>query len=443
MKIMIQHKRILIPGFIMPAICLLFVLLSAGNAFAANDADISFTTTPTIKSALFKGGSRITYNVDINNPLDTVEAGKITYRVTTERGKFLDEDSVKISVGSKSTKHLEISMPPQETGFFKLMVIINVTDYDDTTLLAFGVDPEKIHSQYAKPADFDQFWANTKAELAKVAPDFKLTYLPDSSRENRKAYLFEFKSLDNLTVRGYMTVPINPNPHHKFAVIFQVPPYQVPLLPMFGSDPDVAIVSVNVRGQGNSRDVIHTTHDDYIFYHIEDRNKYVMRGAIMDCLRTVDFIFTQPELDHSKIMVVGGSMGGFLAIATASLDKRIKICSSQNPILSDVRNMHGEAEWPLNVITRYVATKPGVTLEKVLNNLDYYDTKNFAENVDCTTLIGIGLLDNLVPPNHAYVVYNNLHGDKHMISFPNLGHEVGMPYKVYESRWMHDTFALF
>jgi len=433
------------PGIMRACIYMLFVLFTVNTAFAATAKggdDITFTITPTAKDALFKGG-RVVYNVDIVNGLTTTEDGKISYRVTTEKGKFLDEDSVKISLGSKGIKHLEVSMPAQQTGFYKLLMMINVADYDDTIRRAFGVNAEKIRSEHAKPSDFDAFWNDTKQELASVKPEFKLTYLPDSSKVDHKAYLFEMKSLDNLTIRGYMTIPIAKNPKKKFVVLLQVPPYQVPLTPMFASDMDIAIVSINVRGQGNSRDVIHTRHDDYIFYNVEDKNKYVMRGAIMDCIRTVDFIFTQPQLDHNRIIVVGGSMGGFLAIATASLDHRISICSAQNPILSDIRNLEGEAEWPLNVIKRHVATLPGVTMDKVMDNLDYFDTKNFATNVDCSTLIGIGLLDNLVPPNNAYVVYNNLHSDKHIMAFAELAHEVGMPYKIYESRWMHDYFGLF
>jgi cephalosporin-C deacetylase len=163
----------------------------------------------------------------------------------------------------------------------------------------------------------------------------------------------------------------------------------------------------------------------------------------MDCVRAIDFLCSRKDIDHGKILVSGGSMGGFLAIATAAVDKRVKLCSAQNPIMSDVHDLVGEVDWPIKDIKKYVATKPGLTLEKVLDNLDYYDTKNFATNITCPIVVGIGLLDPIVPPNNAYAVYNNITAKKHIIIFRDLGHEVGATYKNYEGRWMRDTFGLF
>lgn len=168
-----------------------------------------------------------------------------------------------------------------------------------------------------------------------------------------------------------------------------------------------------------------------------------MRGVIMDCVRAVDFIFSRPELDHTRIIASGGSMGGFLAMATAAVDNRVALCSAQNPILSDVNNLDGEVDWPLIDIRKYISARPGLSFSKVMNNLNYFDTKNFATMIKCPTLLGIGLLDPIVPPNNAYIDYNNISAKKHIIIFRDLAHEVGAPYKAYEGRWMRDTFGLF
>jgi cephalosporin-C deacetylase-like acetyl esterase len=203
------------------------------------------------------------------------------------------------------------------------------------------------------------------------------------------------------------------------------------------------IITLNTRGQGTSRDVIHTERDAFISYHIEDKNKYVMRGVIMDCVRAVDFIYAQPNLRHDEILATGGSMGGYLSIALAGLDHRITLCSAQNPIMSDIRNLVGAVEWPINDIKKYVLGKPGVTFDQVLNNLDYYDTKNFATTIKCPTILGLGLLDPYVPPSNGYAVYNSLRTEKRVLVFKNLAHEVSQVYKDYEGRWMRDTFGLF
>jgi cephalosporin-C deacetylase len=387
--------------------------------------------------------SHASYTFEVKNPTDDDQDGTVSYQVFTETDKPLSKVVTKVHIGKKSSGTYNFDIPEPKPGFYKVNFMVNVSDYDDTTIRVFGIRPEEIRSQYAKPADFDQFWANTKAELAKVAPKFKITPMPKLNSDNRKVYLIEMQSLDNYTIRGWMTIPIVKDKNHKFSVLLGLPGYQVDLQPLMGLDNDLAIITLNVRGQGNSRGPIDTRKDEYIFYRIEDKDHYVMRGAIMDCLRCVDFICAQPYLRHDQILASGGSMGGYLALTTASLDKRVKLCSAQNPILCDIRNLQGEVKWPVTSFEKYVATKPGLTMDKVYDNLDYYDGKNFASELSCPMIMGIGLLDPYAPPNNEYATYNGIPSKKRIMVFKNLGHEVSQVYKNLEGRWMRDNFALF
>lgn len=418
--------------------------VQATTVFAQDEeGEIVLTSTPAKKDAIFGANSSIVYNVNLENKFDTKQAGTVGYRVLTLADKEVTKHNVNVSISKKGSKSVTLRIPEQAAGFYKVQFTVNFPEYDDTVRRVFGVDPTQIKSDHDKPADFDSFWAKTLEELAKVEPNFKVEELPDSSRDNRRVFSIEMKSLGNITVRGWMTLPNTKNGRKKFPVLLGLPGYQVDLKPMFGSDEDLAIVVLNVRGQGNSRDRIRTLRDDYIFTGLEDKNRYVMRGAIMDCVRMVDFIFSREELDHDNIMVSGGSMGGFLSIATASLDHRIKLCSAQNPILCDVKALPGKVNWPLKDFSRYIRVNRGLTMDKLLDNLSYFDTKNFATNIKCPTLLGIGLLDHLAPPDNEYTAFNNLQVKKHMIVFRDLGHEVAVFYKDYEGRWMRDTFALF
>lgn len=387
--------------------------------------------------------STASFSFDVKNSYDTEQAGTISYAITNEKGVKVKTLIKPVKIGRKSEEHYNFEIPSLKTGFYKLNMMINVSDYDDTTRRAFGIRADDIKSAYPKPADFDSFWKTAKAELAKVKPQFKVTEQPSQNTDNRRVFLIEMKSLDNLTIRGWMTLPKNSNKSKKFSVLLGLPGYQVVLKPIVGKDDDLAIITLNTRGQGNSRDVIHTERDAFISYNIEDKNKYVMRGVIMDCVRAVDFIYSRPELRHNQIIATGGSMGGYLAIALAGLDSRITICSAQNPILSDVHNLVGTADWPINDIKKYVAGKPDVTFDQVLRNMEYYDTKNFATDVKCPTLLGLGLLDPYVPPGNGYAVYNSLNTDKKVMVYKDLGHEVSQKYKDYEGSWMRDTFGLF
>jgi cephalosporin-C deacetylase len=440
---LILKKRSFISRLIV-ALIILFTGIQSTAVFAQDDeGEITLKAEPAKKDAIFNANSNIVYSVNLQNTFNSRQSGTVGYRVLTLADKEVTQRSVNVNIGKKGSANLTLRIPEQSAGFYKVQFTVNFPEYDDTVRRVFGVDPTQIKSEHDKPDDFDSFWEKTLEELAKVEPNFKVEELPDSSRDNRRVFSIEMKSLGNLTVRGWMTLPNTKNSRKKFPVLLGLPGYQVDLKPMFGSDEDLAIVVLNVRGQGNSRDRIRTLRDDYIFTGLEDKNRYVMRGAIMDCVRMVDFIFSREELDHDNIMVSGGSMGGFLSIATASLDHRIKLCSAQNPILCDVKALPGKVVWPLRDFSRYIRINRGFTMDKLLDNLSYFDTKNFATNIKCPTLMGIGLLDHLAPPDNEYTAFNNLKVKKHMIVFRDLGHEVAVFYKDYEGRWMRDTFALF
>jgi cephalosporin-C deacetylase-like acetyl esterase len=418
------------------------LLLSAyGAAFAQHEEkEIVTVLTAGSKDALFDNNAK--YAFEVKNPTANEQVGTVSYLVT-QFGKGVDSSVVKVKIAKNSSEKYNFVFPALKSGFYKVNFMVNISEYDDTTRRVFGIRPQEITSKYKKPADFDAFWQKAKYELAQVNPQFKVTPTPKMNTDNRKVYAIEMKSLDNMTIRGWMTVPISKNKKQKFSVLLGLPGYQVNLLPIVGMDEDLAIITLNVRGQGNSRGPINTRRDEFIFYHIEDKDKYVMRGVIMDCLRGVDFICSRPELKHDNILVSGGSMGGYLAMATASLDKRVNLCSTQNPILCDVNNLDGEVTWPLNDIKKYIKTQPGLTLQKVLDNMNYYDGKNFALNITCPLIMGIGLLDPYAPPANEYATYNDIPGKKRIMVFKDLGHEISQSYKELEGRWMRDAFALF
>ncbi|WP_184545121.1 acetylxylan esterase [Mucilaginibacter sp. FT3.2] len=440
-----DFRKYLVLVFVLAAINSAFAQhnspVGGGTAEKSDDAGVSTVLNINNKEGVFSSTASFTF--DVKNALDTEQEGTVSYLLTDEKGVKVKTLSKPVKIGKKSSASYNFDIAGLKTGFYKLNMMINVSDYDDTTRRAFGIRPDDIRSAYAKPADFDSFWKDAKADLAKVKPQFKVTEQPSQNTDNRRVFLIEMKSLDNLTIRGWMTLPKNSNKNKQFSVLLGLPGYQVTLKPIVGREDDLAIITLNTRGQGNSRDVIHTERDAFISYNIEDKNKYVMRGVIMDCVRAVDFIYSRKELRHNQILVTGGSMGGYLAIALAGLDQRVTICSAQNPILSDVHNLVGTVEWPINDIRKYVAGKPDVTFDQVLHNMEYYDTKNFATDVKCPVLLGLGLLDPYVPPGNGYAVYNSLNTNKKVMVYKDLGHEVSQKYKEYEGSWMRDTFGLF
>lgn len=408
----------------------------------ADETEISTVITPSNKNAFYDAVAKYTF--EVRNPTENDQLGKIAYNVVDENGNKLQTDSIKINVGKKSIKKYNFDIAGKGPGFYKVNFMINTSDYDDTLHKVFGVKPELIKATHPAPADFDQFWQKTKDELAKVKPNYKVTFMPKMSTKTCNVYLVQMQSLDNITIRGWLTEPVSKDPKKKFSVVLALPGYQIDLSPIMTiADPDLAFLALNVRGQGNSREFINTRHDEFVIHHIEDKNKYVMRGVIMDCVRAMDFLNTRSEINHDNIFVKGGSMGGFLAIATAALDKRAAICSAQSPVFADIRTLVKRVNFPIKSIQIYLRTQPGLTLNQILDNLDYFDVKNFAPKVKCHFIMSVGLLDTYVPPTNDFAVFNSMTAKKKIMVFKDLGHDVSPLYIQLETSFMHDEFGLY
>lgn len=432
----------------LPIYTLLFaaLLITKSKQVSAQhvEDDIVFEATPKKKTALFAKDEKIVYRVDVKNNLDTTQDGTIGYAIMDLKNKVLDKGTIDVKLNKGASKNYTLSMPSQGTGFYNLHITINVTEYDDTLRRVFGVNTEAIRSKTPKPGDFDKFWQSSVDSLKKIPLRTVVTLNPGMERDGLNCYLVEVQSFGNITTRGWLTMSKKAKPGRKLPVWLVVPGYGgVGVKPIYGND-DLAVLAFNVRGQGNSKDVINPSKDGYLTTDIQNRDKYIMRGAIMDVIRAVDFIESRPELDVNNIISSGGSMGGYLSIAACSLDKRIKICSANNPVFCDYRSLVGSSEWPMNTIQKY-STQMRIPLASILDNLDYYDLKNFAYELDSEALIGVSLLDPLAPPYNEFVMLNNIKNKSRykLFVYPNLGHEVPPPLFKYLSQWMMDQFGMF
>ncbi len=422
------------------------ILNSAKNTSLKTDSEyLDFVVKPYEKDAIFKLNTAIGYDITVNNQLKTAQKGTVSYIVTTVKGEKVTENSMPVDAKPGSVNKYTFKIPGQKTGVYNVSFMINVSEYDDTARKAFCVNPQAIRSEHPKPADFDAFWDNAKKELAAIDPNFRITEHPemeskDPQHKNIQVYLIEMQSLYDVPIYGWMTIARDRKPKEKFPVWLILPGYQRTLYPVFGPR-DMVIITLNIRGQGNSKEVINVPRDYFLTTNIEDREKYVMRGAIMDCVRMVDYICSNPSLNSSKILCAGGSMGGYLAIALASLDHRILLCDANNAVFCDFRELSNK-DWPLRDIELY-AQQNDYPLASIMNNLDYYDLKNFSDKLVAKSILAISFLDNLAPPLNEFAMLNNIPQKYKLFVYPDMGHEVPPSLFTFLSSWMLDEFGIF
>lgn len=427
------------------------LLLSSATAFAQDkddsDGEMFIEAKPRNKNGIFKGNDEISYKLNIKSTYRDKQEGKFKYVVTTDEGKPVFKDSSDFSIGAGSSKSVNVKVNAKNAGFYHIDFMFNLSAYDDTVRKVFGLNPESITSQLHKPADFDSFWLQTRQQLADVKPQYKVLERKDLSTKYKKVYLVEMKSYENLLIRGWLVIPTD---GHKFPVHYRVPGYVVELKPNMDNDDYIAF-DINVRGNGNSKDVVHINTDNYNVTNIEDKNKYIYRGVYMDCLRGLDFLYSHSNLgiDTSKIYVEGGSQGGALAVVTAALDKRVKVLTMQVPLFADIRDNYNisasykEQVVPFKMFRRYKGQHAGFTWDKFFENFDYYDPQNFAPMVKCPVLMGIGLLDQFCPPRCSMSLYNHLGTtNKEWVSVPNSTHEVDLNYFMFQNLWIREKFRI-
>jgi cephalosporin-C deacetylase len=431
------------------------LLAASFNAHAAlqqeeqteDTGDLIIKPFPQNKNAIFKEKEPIIYKLKLHNNTGDYQKAAISYEITTDEGKKVLTDSVPYTLKGYSSREVMIKTPAKATGFYHINFIINLPEYNDTVRRVFGVAPEKITSQLHKPADFDDFWKKSREQLAKVIPQYRVMERKDLSTKDKKVYAVEMRSFDNLLIRGWLVIPTFGK---KFPVHYRVPGYVVTLEPNMDNDDFIAF-DINVRGNGNSKDVINIGTDNYCLVNIEDKDKYIYRGVYMDCIRGLDFLYSHANLgiDTTKIFVEGGSQGGSLALITAALDKRVKVLTMQVPLYADIHDdylvsaSYDKQVFPFKIFKKYNNLHPAFTWDKFFNTFDYFDPQNFAPMVKCPVLMGIGLLDQFCPPRCSMSLFNHIGtNNKEFVCVPNSTHEVNFNYFMFQNLWIREKFRI-
>lgn len=403
-------------------------LLKLGTAFKQEDM-------------IIKGSPDIEIPVTIKSEFRKKYRGALTLTIETDFGEEFHKDYREVAVKKMSTEHFSFRVKDLEPGFYKATLSLESKMGNKKHNFNFGYEPEKIVSPADPQPDFAEFWQRAKDELAGVDPQYKLIRIDSLCTEKQNVYLVEMRSLGNALIRGWYRVPVKPG---RYPAIMQVQGYSSVMVPSYVNyGDDVIGFGLNIRGHGNSTDDVNPGFPGYILTNLEDKEKYIYRGAYMDCVRAVDFLCSRPEVDASCIAVEGASQGGALTFATAALNNdRIAVCAPQVPFLSDFRDYFRVANWPGNEFIELVEQKKALTWDQAYYTLSYFDIKNLAHMIKAPLLMGVGLMDEVCPPHINFAAYNLVTAEKKYIVYPSAGH--GLPDHFYNAKieWIREKLGL-
>jgi cephalosporin-C deacetylase len=136
------------------------------------------------------------------------------------------------------------------------------------------------------------------------------------------------------------------------------------------------------------------------------------RSLYLDTVQITRIVMDFPEVDKKRVGVTGGSQGGGLTLACASLEPRIKYVAPVFPFLSDFKRV-----WDMDLdLDAY---------KELRTYFRQYDPhhKNLVNRIKGKVLMAITLLDNICPPSTQFAAYNRITSEKKNILYYDYGHE--------------------
>lgn len=383
----------------------------------------------------------VSASLHVQNDLKGSLKGEIIVDAKNDFGEDIKTFSYPIKVRSGKSKQFPVDLGDLDPGFYNVSVTLKSESDNKRTEFAIGVRPEEIVSPLDRPDDFDNYWKRARKELDAVAPQFKLTRQEEYCTDTREVYLLEMRSLGNIMVRGWYMRPVKEG---VYPAMLHVQGYSSTKVPnnLYQGD-DMVSLALNVRGHGNSCDHVDPGFPGYILHNVDDKETYIYRGAYMDCVRAVDFLYSRSEVDTSRVVVEGGSQGGALSFATAALDnERIDLCVPHVPFLSDFRDYFKVATWPANEFFTYFENHPEIPEDDIYHTLSYIDIKNLAPWIKAPLFMAVGLRDNVCPPHINFAAYNQLTVPKKYLVYPNAGHGLPGVYNNVMMEYIREQFKM-
>jgi cephalosporin-C deacetylase len=416
------------------------------------EGEIVTTVKPSSEDGTYNTSDKIIYDVELKSTYNISQTGELSYQILDDKGKVVFEQRKAIRIKRKGSEILTLKLPnPEVAGVYKMRLNLNLSAYDDTTLYAFGYNIADIKTPYHRPPDFDAFWNSTLEELASIDPEYKIAVSDEYSDAEFDVYRVDMKSFQSIPIYGWLSIP---KAKGKYPLIVGYGAYLRTITPEFFHN--YACFMLNVRGVDPAvMDMINPEKKQLFVVGIESKETYVYRGIYMDCIRAMDFLVSHAKefnFDLDRVAVYGGSQGGTLALVTAALlKKRINTVSADSPVYCDFYNTldiiatEKDPCYILKDLNNLPEYNPAYSRENILQTLSYYEVQNFIPSIECSVLIGTGLMDMIAPPTTVIAAFNKMKksviAKSELYTYPTYTHEVPTKHYFIRGNWFDEELT--
>ena len=288
-----------------------------------------------------------------------------------------------------------------------------------------------------RPADFDAYWAEALRELD--ATDPKPELIPSDAIAPKGVECFDLWFTGAGGARIYAKY-LRPAGAKKAPAILQFHGYSGNGGDWSGkvgfASQGFCVASMDCRGQGGkSQDkggVLGNTLRGHIIRGLDDPNPHnlLFRNIFLDTAQLARAVMSLPEVDATRVGAMGGSQGGALTIACASLEPRIRRAAPVFPFLCDYQRVWemDQAKDAYDELKAYFRLfDPRHEREtEIFTKLGYIDLQHLAPRIKAEVLMFTGLMDTICPPSTQFAAFNKITSKKDVVIYPDFGHE-GLP----------------
>jgi cephalosporin-C deacetylase len=284
-----------------------------------------------------------------------------------------------------------------------------------------------------KPADFEAYWERAIAEMRAVDPQLELV---PSKFQTPQADCFDlyFTGVRGARIHAKYVRPKGAGEKHPAVLLFHG---------YSGNSGDwsdklsyaslgYSVLALDCRGQGGySEDaggVTGNTLQGHVIRGLDDHPDHLLfRHIYLDTAQLAGIAMELPEVDPERVYAAGGSQGGALTIACASLEPRIKKLAPVFPFLCDFKrvwqmDLAKDAYQELRNYFRHFDPLHERE-EEIFTKLGYIDLQFLADRIQGEVLMAVGLMDTICPPSTQFAAYNKITASKSLAIYPDYGHE--------------------